>query len=90
MLRLHAIGGDDRLSSDELGYIGDANKLIHLSGYNSFHWAPGTPILFAILAWLSGHDPVVLAALVNAAVYGRALTPTQLDTVLAAVHSLQP
>ncbi len=58
MLRLHAIGGDDRLSSDELGYIGDANKLIHLSGYNSFHWAPGTPILFAILAWLSGHSEI--------------------------------
>ncbi|HEX2703463.1 MAG TPA: hypothetical protein VHM72_08535, partial [Solirubrobacteraceae bacterium] len=57
-MRLHAIGGDDRLSSDELGYIGDANKLIHLSGYNSFHWAPGTPILFAIVAFLSGHSDI--------------------------------
>ena len=58
ILRLHAIGGDDRLSSDELGYIGDANKLISLSGYNSFHWAPGTPLLFTIVAWLSGHSEI--------------------------------
>ena len=58
VLRLHAIGGDDRLSSDELGYIGDANRLINLSGYNSFHWAPGTPILFAIVALLSGHSEI--------------------------------
>jgi 4-amino-4-deoxy-L-arabinose transferase-like glycosyltransferase len=58
ILRLHAIGGDDRLSSDELGYIGDANKLIGLSGYNSFHWAPGTPILFTIAAWLSGNSAI--------------------------------
>jgi hypothetical protein len=57
-LRLHAIGGNDRLSSDELGYIGDANRLIGLSGYNSFHWAPGTPILFTILAWLTGHSEI--------------------------------
>jgi 4-amino-4-deoxy-L-arabinose transferase-like glycosyltransferase len=58
ILRLHAIGGNDRLSSDELGYIGDANRLIGLSGYNSFHWAPGTPILFTIVAWLSGHSEI--------------------------------
>jgi hypothetical protein len=58
VLRLHAIGGDNRLSSDELGYIGDANRLINLSGYNSFHWAPGTPILFAVVAFLSGHSEI--------------------------------
>jgi hypothetical protein len=58
VLRLRAIGGDNRLSSDELGYIGDANRLIHLSGYNSFHWAPGTPILFAIVALLGGHSEI--------------------------------
>lgn len=57
-LRAHAIGGNDRLSSDELGYIGDANSLLHLSGYTSFHWAPGTPILFAIFAALTGHSDV--------------------------------
>jgi iron complex transport system substrate-binding protein len=57
-----------------------------------FGWLEEPPSINRLLglAWLSGHDPVVLAALVNAAVYGRALTPTQLDTVLAAVHSLQP
>ncbi len=57
-LRLHAIGADDRLSSDELGYIGAANRLITLSGYGSFHWAPGTPILFTVVAWLSGHSEI--------------------------------
>jgi 4-amino-4-deoxy-L-arabinose transferase-like glycosyltransferase len=58
VLRAHAIGGNDRLSSDELGYIGDANSLLHLSGYNSFHWAPGTPLLFALFAVLSGHSEI--------------------------------
>lgn len=58
VLRAHAIGGNDRLSSDELGYIGNADKLLDLSGYGSFHWAPGTPILFAAVAWLTGHGEI--------------------------------
>ena len=58
ILRLHAIGGNDLLSTDELGYIGDANRLLNLSGYDSFHWAPGTPALFAVIAFLSGHSEI--------------------------------
>jgi 4-amino-4-deoxy-L-arabinose transferase-like glycosyltransferase len=58
VLRLHAIGGDDRLSTDELGYIGDANRLLSLNGYDSFHWAPGTPALFAVIGFLTGHSEI--------------------------------
>jgi iron complex transport system substrate-binding protein len=57
-----------------------------------FGWLEEPPSINRLLgfAWLSGRDPVILAALFNATVYGRALTPTQLDTVLAGVRSLPP
>ncbi len=57
-----------------------------------FGWLEEPPSINRLLglAWLSGRDPVILAALFNATVYGRALTPTQLDAVLAGVRSLQP
>jgi iron complex transport system substrate-binding protein len=56
-----------------------------------FGWLEEPPSINRLLglAWLSGRDPVILASLFNAVVYGRALTPTQLDTVLAGAHSLQ-
>jgi iron complex transport system substrate-binding protein len=38
------------------------------------------------LAWLEGRDPVTLAALSNAIVYGHVLTPAELDSVLASVQ----
>ena len=57
-----------------------------------FGWVEEPPSLNRLLglAWLSGHEPATLAATFNAVVYGRALTPAQLDTVLAGVHSLKP
>jgi iron complex transport system substrate-binding protein len=57
-----------------------------------FGWLEEPPSINRLLglSWLTGHDPVILAALFNATVYGRALTPTQLDTVLAGVRSLPP
>jgi iron complex transport system substrate-binding protein len=57
-----------------------------------FGWVEEPPSINRILglAWLSGHEPATLAATFNAVVYGRALTPAQLDTVLAGVHSLKP
>ncbi len=57
-----------------------------------FGWLEEPPSINRLLglAWFGRRDPVALAALFNAAVYGRALTPTQLDTVLAGVRSLQP
>jgi iron complex transport system substrate-binding protein len=57
-----------------------------------FGWIEEPPSINRLLglAWLEGRDPVTLASLFNAAVYGRALTPAMLDSVLAGVHSLQP
>ena len=47
-----------------------------------FGWLEEPPSINRLLglAWLGGRDPVMLAALFNAVVYGHALTPPQLDT----------
>jgi iron complex transport system substrate-binding protein len=57
-----------------------------------FGWLEEPPSINRLLglAWLSGRDPVILAALFNATVYGRVLIPTQLDSVLASVRPLPP
>jgi iron complex transport system substrate-binding protein len=57
-----------------------------------FGWVEEPPSINRLLglAWLSGRDPLTLAALFNATVYGRALTPAQLETVLGGVPSVQP
>jgi iron complex transport system substrate-binding protein len=57
-----------------------------------FGWLEEPPSINRLLglAWLEGRDPATLASLFNATVYGHALTPTQLDTVLTGIHSLQP
>lgn len=57
-----------------------------------FGWLDEPPSINRLLgvAWLSGAEPRTLAALFNAVVYGRALTGSQLDALLAGVRSLQP
>lgn len=57
-----------------------------------FGWIEVPPSINRLLglAWLEGRDPVALAAMYNAVVYGHALALAQLDSVLAGVHSLQP
>jgi iron complex transport system substrate-binding protein len=57
-----------------------------------FGWLEEPPSINRLLglAWLSGHEPATIAATFNPIVYGRALTPTQLPTVLGDVHSLKP
>ena len=57
-----------------------------------FGWIEEPPSInrLAGLAWLEGRDPMTLAAVFNAVVYGRALQPGQLDTVLAGAEKLQP
>lgn len=57
-----------------------------------FGWVEEPPSINRLLglAWLSGHEPAVLAATFNAVVYGRALTQQQLTTVLGGVPSIQP
>lgn len=54
-----------------------------------FGWVEEPPSINRLLglAWLSGHDPAIVAALFNAAFYGRALARPQLDTVLGGVRS---
>jgi iron complex transport system substrate-binding protein len=57
-----------------------------------FGWIEEPPSINRLLglAWLEGHEPVALASLFNAVMYGRTLTPVQLDNMLTGVHSLQP
>ncbi len=57
-----------------------------------FGWLDEPPSINRLLgfAWLSGGDPRTLAASFNAVVYGRVLTASQLDSLLAGVHSVQP
>ena len=57
-----------------------------------FGWIEEPPSINRLLglAWLSGHEPAIMAATFYAVVYGRALTQTQLDAVLDGVRSIQP
>jgi len=57
-----------------------------------FGWVEEPPSINRLLglAWLSGHEPATIAATFYAVVYGRALTPPQLDAVLAGVRPVQP
>jgi iron complex transport system substrate-binding protein len=56
-----------------------------------FGWLDEPPSINRLLglAWLGGAEPRTLAALFNAAVYGRALTAQQLDALVAGAQSLQ-
>nr|WP_294527805.1 ABC transporter substrate-binding protein [uncultured Rhodopila sp.] len=53
-----------------------------------FGWIEEPPSINRLigLAWLEGRDPVTLAALSNAIVYGHVLTPAERDGVLAGVQ----
>lgn len=57
-----------------------------------FGWVEEPPSINRLLgfAWLSGRDPVTLAASFNAAMYGRVLTQAQLDSLLAGVRTFKP
>jgi iron complex transport system substrate-binding protein len=57
-----------------------------------FGWVEEPPSINRLLglAWLGGHEPASIAATFYAVVYGRALTPRQLDAVLADVRPIQP
>jgi iron complex transport system substrate-binding protein len=57
-----------------------------------FGWIEEPPSINRLLglAWLEGHDPMILAAVFNAVIYGRALQPAQLDVMLPGVDKLQP
>ena len=57
-----------------------------------FGWVEEPPSINRLigLAWLSGHDPALLAAVSNAALYGRALTSAERDSLVAGTITIQP
>jgi iron complex transport system substrate-binding protein len=57
-----------------------------------FGWVEEPPSINRLigLAWLSGRDPVSLAALTSAVVYGHTLTLAELDNVLSGARAVQP
>ncbi len=57
-----------------------------------FGWIEEPPSINRLLglAWLSGRDPVTLAALAGAVLYGNVPTQQDADTVLAGVPTIQP
>lgn len=57
-----------------------------------FGWVEEPPSINRLigLAWLRGSDPVTLAAVANAVVYGHTLTAAELDGELAGVRPMQP
>ena len=65
---------------------------VHFAPSLPFGWVEEPPSINRLLglAWLGGHEPATLAATFNAVVYGRALTPPQLDAVLGGVRAIQP
>jgi len=65
---------------------------VHFAPSLPFGWVEEPPSINRLLglAWLNGHEPAAVASLFNAVVYGRALTPAQLETVLGGVRPIQP
>jgi iron complex transport system substrate-binding protein len=57
-----------------------------------FGWVEEPPSVNQLigLAWLSGHDPVLLATFSNAVLYGHSLTPAERDDVLRGVVTIKP
>jgi iron complex transport system substrate-binding protein len=55
-----------------------------------FGWVEEPPSINRLLglAWLGGRDPAALAALFNAVVYGRVLSPAQIDSLAGSTRSL--
>ena len=57
-----------------------------------FGWIEEPPSINRLLglAWLSGRDPMTLAATFNAVVYGRVLTAAQVNDALAGANTVPP
>jgi hypothetical protein len=54
VLRVDAIGSNDRVSVDEGGYIANANRILEGQQIATYKWAPGTSLMFAAAAVLRG------------------------------------
>ena len=54
VLRVDAIGGNNRVSVDEGGYIANADRILEGQQIATYKWAPGTSLMFAAAAVLRG------------------------------------
>ncbi len=60
ILRAHVIGSNDRVSTDEGGYVYNADRILSDSPIATFKWAPGTSVMFAGAAILRGYSTIGL------------------------------
>jgi 4-amino-4-deoxy-L-arabinose transferase-like glycosyltransferase len=60
--RAEAIGGNDRVSADEEGYVANTNRILAGRPYATFKWPPATSIVFALATGAAGHSSLRLAA----------------------------
>src|SRR5208283_2528640 len=58
VLRADAIGGNDRISTDENAYVLNADRILEDRPFVTFKWAPGTSLMFAAAALLRGFSTV--------------------------------
>jgi 4-amino-4-deoxy-L-arabinose transferase-like glycosyltransferase len=56
-----AIGTNTHLSTDENGYVGNANQMLAGERYAAFKWPPGASVAFALATRFSGHHSLRLA-----------------------------
>ena len=62
VLRTDVIGSDDRVSTDEAGYVYNADRILNDGPIATFKWAPGTSVMFAAAALLRGYSSIALQA----------------------------
>jgi hypothetical protein len=60
VLRAHVIGTNDRVSTDEGGYVYNADRILTDGPIATFKWAPGTSLMFAAAAVLRGYTSIAL------------------------------
>jgi hypothetical protein len=62
VLRADVIGSDDRVSTDEAGFVYNADRILSDGPIATFKWAPGTSVVFAAAALLRGYSSIALTA----------------------------
>jgi hypothetical protein len=60
VLRANVIGSNDRVSTDEGGYVYNADRILSDGPIATFKWAPGTSVVFAAAALLRGYSTIAL------------------------------
>jgi len=60
VLRANVIGSNDRVSTDEGGYVYNADRILSNGPIATFKWAPGTSVVFAAAALLRGYSTIAL------------------------------